>query len=444
MSDSTFGLPRKLGDGLLLRWATEADADELAQFNVRIHSDDPDEPETWLADWTRELMSGRHPTTGADDFTVVVDENAGGKIVSSLNLISQTWQYEGIPFGCGRPELVGTDPDYRRRGLVRVQMDAVHAKSAARGELVQAITGIPWYYRLFEYEMALALHGGREFFWARPNNDKSVEDEPYRLRPATAEDIPFLLALYSTFCADSIVTSQRDAATLQWAMLEAYRDAPTPLHLYVIETPEGEGVAYAEYKQWGTGFTVGEVGVQPGHSWRAVCLFLTRELKRQADELNQKRDKPISNITFALQDEHPVYQALGWQLEKSRKPYAYYIRVPDLAAFLRHIAPALEERLATSVLAGYSGVLRLGFYRRHLKLTFEQGKLHEVDAYRAKSPHDADALLPDLTFYQLLFGYRSFEQLHYAFADCYAHNPEADVLLNVLFPRRSSHVVPLN
>lgn len=442
MAKDQFGLPRNLGDGLLLRWAKREDADELAAFNVRHHSDEPDKPDEWLATWTRELMSGRHPTTDAGDFTVVVDQNAGGKIVSSLNLISQTWAFEGIPFGCGRPELVATDPAYRRRGLVRAQMEAVHAKSEARGEMMQAITGIPWYYRMFGYEMALALHGGREFFWARPGNDKLVKEEPYTMRPAAAADIPLLLELYPVFCAGSVITAVRDETKLRWSMLESARETMVALHFYVIETRAGEAVAYAEYLQQGTAFVVGEIGVRPGHSWRAVALFLLRELKRQADALNESREKPITNVVFALQDEHPLYDALGRQLEKKRKPYSYFLRIPDLPAFLRHIAPALERRLAESVLAGHSGKLRLNFYRSALQLVFENGRIREVAPYEPEQWHDADAYFPDLTFYQLLVGYRSLDELNLAFTDCYAPNAESHVLLQMLFPRRASHVVP--
>ena len=111
-----FGLPRDLGDGLVLRWATSDDAEELAQFNLAMHSDNPDEPEMGLYYWVLDLMRGDHPTTKAGDFTVVVDTNDGDRIISSLNLISQTWAYDGIPFGVGRPELVATHPAYRRRG----------------------------------------------------------------------------------------------------------------------------------------------------------------------------------------------------------------------------------------------------------------------------------------------------------------------------------------
>ena len=114
--DKQFGLPRDLGDGLTLRWATPADTEALVEFNVSIHSDNPEEPETWLGAWVRDLMNGEHPTTKADDFTVVVDENAGGKIVSSVNLISQTWAYDGIAFSVGRPELVGTESGFSWTG----------------------------------------------------------------------------------------------------------------------------------------------------------------------------------------------------------------------------------------------------------------------------------------------------------------------------------------
>jgi len=114
-------LPRDLDDGLLLRWATADDADELAAFNVRIHSDNPKEPEVWLGHWTRDLLGGKHPTTAPEDVTVVTDPE--GRIVSSVALISQTWEYAGIPVAVGQPELVGTDAEHRRPGLCDVQME---------------------------------------------------------------------------------------------------------------------------------------------------------------------------------------------------------------------------------------------------------------------------------------------------------------------------------
>lgn len=443
MSDSDLGLPRHLGDGLVLRWGTPADAEELGAFNVRIHSDNPEEPEEFLANWTHNLMSGRHPTTSAGDFTVVVDEKEGGRIVSSMNLISQTWAYGGIPFGFGRPELVGTDDSYRRRGLVRAQFEAIHAKSAAKGELVQGITGIPWYYRQFGYDMALDLGGSRLYFWSRPGNDKRLDEELYRLRPAAPEDISLLEELYAIHCSGSLLTRVRDQAQWRYELFEADRESPYSRHVSIVETAGGTAVGYVEYRTWKQSFSVRELAVLPNHSLRAVSLFLARALRVQAVELNKSREKPIDHISFNLGAAHSVYHALEHELEKARKPYAWYIRVPDLAGFLKHVAPALAKRLAASVMSGYGGSLKLNFYLDQLKLTFEDGKLVDASPYLPEHFFDGDAFFPDLTFLQLLFGYRSLEELNYARADCYASNADTAALLNVLFPKQHSWAVEL-
>ena len=85
-----------------------------------------------------------------DDPNLIAD----GGLVSVVALAEQV----------GRPELVGTLPEFRNRGLIRAQMDILHQWSAERGQPVQAITGIPFFYRQFGYEMALPLQGGRSGF----------------------------------------------------------------------------------------------------------------------------------------------------------------------------------------------------------------------------------------------------------------------------------------
>ncbi len=84
------------------------------QFNREIHGEDEWDTRG-LDDWTRDLLSGKSPYMTPGDFTIVEDTQTG-EIVSSCCLISQTWAYEGIPFKVGRPELVGTKKDYRRKG----------------------------------------------------------------------------------------------------------------------------------------------------------------------------------------------------------------------------------------------------------------------------------------------------------------------------------------
>ena len=135
---------RNLGDGLILCRSTAGDADALAEFNSRIHSDDGfDKPDRAGGQPGRTIWSPAPIPPFMRTTARWSSKPPAGKIISSMNLISQTWAYEGIPFGVGRPELVGTLPEYRNRGLVRAQFEEVHRWSAERGELVQGITGIP-------------------------------------------------------------------------------------------------------------------------------------------------------------------------------------------------------------------------------------------------------------------------------------------------------------
>jgi hypothetical protein len=144
------------------------------------------------------------------------------------------------------------------------------------------------------------------------------------------------------------------------------------------------------------------------------------------------------------------------QITTTRRPYAYYLRVPDLAELIRRIAPVLEQRLADSAFVGHTGELRLSFYRSGLRLVLADGCIKSVEAWTP--PHTAigldfglpsaderrpSAAFPDLTFLQLLFGYRSLEELEAAFPDCLIRGPEPRGLLQALFVKAPSKVWPI-
>jgi hypothetical protein len=66
-----------------------------------------------------------------------------------------------------------------------------------------------------------------------------------------------------------------------------------------------------------------------------------------------------------------------------------------------------------------------------------------IDSFIPTSSQDGDAAFPDLSFLQLLFGYRSFDELQLSFADCWDRSEEARVLVNMLFPKQPSFVLPV-
>ncbi len=436
---------KDLGNGLIVRSASNEDTDELATFNSNIHRDEgEDEPNEFIDAWVRMLMTGSHPTVKPSDFTVVIDTTTN-KIVSSLNLIPQTWSYEGIEFGVGRPELVGTDPEYRHRGLVREQLNIVHQWSEERGHKMQAITGIPYYYRQFGYEMCLNLGGSRIGY--RPHVPKLKEDEKenYTFRPAAPDDIPFISAVYNHAVKRSLIACVRDDAVWQYDIFGKSEKATAAW--MIIETLEAEPVGFCVHanEMWGPNIHLWEYELYPGVSYLDVTPSVIRYLDATGLALAEKNEKvEYSGYTFGLGGEHPVYEALPERMPRVGKPYAWYIRIPDLPDFLTHIGPALEKRLAESPAVRHTGDLKLSFYRSGVKLSFEKGVLKGVEVYKPENNEDSDVLFPDLTFLQVLVGYKSFTELSDSLPDCAGRNDHGRALATFLFPRVASYVWAIN
>jgi hypothetical protein len=329
--------------------------------------------------------------------------------------------------------------------LVRIQFEEIHKWSVERGDLVQAITGIPFYYRLFGYEMALDLAGRR--FGYEPNVPKlkAGETEPYLIRRATEADIPFIARVYDEASARYELVCQRTREIWKYELDVQSENNADHYQIMLIEDTQGKSVGYFQHPTYlgSTGLSAVGYEIQSGVSWTTVTPSVVRYLWQQGQEYAKRDGVACAMFCFMLGLKHPVYEALGDSLPGVREPYAWFIRVPDLPAFICHIAPALEKRLAESIVVGYSGELKISFYRDGLRLVFETGQLKVVESWKPKNEDDENVAFPGLTFLQLLFGYRNFDELHYAFADCYWNSNESYNLINILFPKKLSDVFPI-
>ena len=424
-------MPMDLGDDLKLRFATPTDTDALAEFNTRLHE------EVSVGPGIRDLMSGDHPTCKASDFTVVEDTKIG-KIVSSLCLISQTWTYSGIPFKFGQPEFVATEPEYRRRGLVRKQFEVIHALSEARSELMQGITGVPWYYRLFGYEMALDMEAERVIDGIHIPTLRKGETETCRLRSRTDADNAFIRDLYQRTIEQKAFACARTPAMWEYEFNGRSAGSEARYEFLLIEDTEGTRLGYVQHFQWCyENFIVMQMELKPGVGCLHHIRSLLRALWKKAETtpIVAEHDNPKARgVQFMLGREHPVYQALPKDVVRKEPPYAWYIRVPDLIAFLRHIQPALEKHLIGTVAEGYTGELKLNFYRSGIHLKFERGRVTDIANWNPKDVEDGDAAFPDLTFLQLLCGRCRTEELTSNFVDCWTNGSSPAVLLDCLFP----------
>ena len=424
-------MPIDLGDNLILRFARPNDVDALAEFNARVFEDEK------IGVLVRGLMSGHHPTVKASDFTVVEDTRTN-KIVSSMCLISQMWTYCGIPFKFGRPEVVVTEPEYRRRGLVRKQFEVIHALSASRDELMQGITGIPWYYRQFGYEMAMEVDGGRAIAGIDLPKLKDGDSEKYHLRPVVDDDHAFIRELYDCVSCRQPFSTLR--SEVEWNYEFGGRSENDFAHLkwLIIETAAGDRLGYVQYYPWieDNALYIVQIELKSGVGYLNLMPSVLQGLWKIAQAMpayGNHKNQELKAINLELGRTHPACHALLGNKIRVDEPYGLYIRVPDLVAFLRHIRPALEKNLVETIAEGYNGELKLNYYRSGIQLKFNGGKITDLSTWSPDSVEEGDARFPDLTFLQLLCGRLRFNELKTNFVDCGGRD-EAGVLLDCLFP----------
>ncbi|MBI1295937.1 GNAT family N-acetyltransferase [bacterium] len=422
----------RLGDNFRMRRATPADIETLTRFKALVHGS-PGHPGHAIAERARSWLDGSHPIVRPSDWTVI-DDLTTGEIVSTCALLSQRWQYGESEFGVGQIEFVGTHPDYRRLGLVRLQIEDLHAESERRGHLLQVIGGIPNYYRQFGYELALSWGGGRIGYACQDIVETPITEGRHHIRPATVDDLPQIAAFDRVGQRRSLLSVQRDDALWRLELdgrgeLNVFRRL-----LFMIETDEGTPVGFfaRHPKPHGELLWLSRCELAEGVNWLAVAPVIWQHLSTV--------DPAIRKIGCWLGTDHPLYRVFPQRLAQVEPAATFYIRIPDPALFVRQIVPVLEDRLARSIAASYSGELRLNFYRSGLILKWEGGRLVDLLPWQKPNVDQADLSFPDLTFYQTLLGHRSFVELAGAFADCLAHNEPARVLVDILWPKAPSQV----
>jgi hypothetical protein len=316
------------------------------------------------------------PSFGPGSFTVVVD---GNRVVSSACLQQLTVAVDGLEVPGGQPEWIGTLAEYRNRGLVRAQLDELHRRSAERGDLVQVIGGIDYFYRQFGYAYAISVAP-----WRRLDPATTVPaTSGWTVRPAVPADARAIEAAEST---------RRSAARLT-----LYGPSPWPrrlaagrYHLVVAERAgEVFGVASVE---------------RPDHLGGAVRLELLCATEGAAywALIDHVRDQGQAVVIEAHPHVAPFIDTVATAYED--RP-GLYVRVPDPGALLERLAPVLGRRLAASEFADATGKLRISTYRSVIDIDYDHGEVGSVA--QSGHPENPDGRLPAVPpdhLAELIFG----------------------------------------
>lgn len=425
---------RSLDDG------TPQDRERLPIFYKEVFTEAGDEDGERLDIVIDDLMN-KHPDMSDADIFYVVDGARDDTIVSALTVIPQVWRYDGIDIPVGRVEFVATQKEYRRRGLIRALMNTAHERSASLGHLLQAITGIEYYYRLFGYAMAVNLgYGAMVPFAASPALKRDDQPE-FTLRPASVVDIPDIMACDDFIAQQTLLSALRDARMWRYEILERSAGSLANADVQMIVNSDDENVGYVMLAPlnkerpvlgcWR--FVVGEKA-----SYLAVYADVLRALKAYV----QDRDGSAHMLSLpsSLHEtlETLVLHSFGGRVQPF--PYAWYLRVADRVRFMQRIAPVPEQRLWHSGAHRYSGTLKIGFYDfTTLELIFEDGRLTTVQQGTTDEVESLDARFPYHMWLNLVFGHRTLAELRHIMPDVYANRTGA-VLLDILFPKKRSSV----
>lgn len=442
---------QELGNGLIARWSTAADTENIAQLASIVFRDKVEDPlNQYVYAEIYQIMSGRTPIMGPGDCAIVEDTHkTGNPIVASVCLQHMEWEYEGIPFLMSRPEDVITDPAYRNRGLMRILFELIHARSAAEGYLVQGITGIPYFYRQFGYEYALELNGAQTVLLATIPKANEGEIEAYTLRDATLNDLPRIKELYQQQLPGYLVTTHIDDAYFRWMLTDweepsAINKRNLVLTLAIVDMDNiVQGWLSLPGQRRRSDLYIKNMCLNRSLNIQAMMPSILRSLQAYGAHvpLENPDVEALHSIKFSLDRNNPVYEALGKLASNPDLADSWYIRIADLPKFIQRIAPVLERRLIGSAVANYTGELKFDFYRDGLRLVFDKGHLVTAEDWRSTVLNNSsDGGFPPLVFFKALFGYRSLADLRHAYSDVWVNN---DVLFNTLFPVKASWALPL-
>jgi GNAT superfamily N-acetyltransferase len=428
---STTPYVESLGHSLILKSLSTPDQIErLAHFNSVIHDQlDPGDfttSEHHTGDLTRVLIE-RHPQTHPDHWLFVEHEDTG-QIIAALCLIPWVWRYEHVELKVGEMGIVGTLPDYRRKGLIRA-LDRRFKTLLNEGEYdLSPIQGIPFFYRLLGYEYALPLEGGWHLHAYQIPRDLPSNAQGYTFRRATLDDLPELVRLYDDAACDLAISAVRSPDVWRF-LLEHEPDTATASETWLVLDANGRSAGYWRLEKFGfgEGLTIGEASrlSQPA---AVAVLNLVKTLAAE-------RGKPYLKLSCA--DSHTlVAVAKAWGAQNTGR-YAWQLLIPDPARLLRKIAPVLERRIAVSPFAGLTETICLNLYREAFELRFEDGRISSVEAVGFRDWGNLS--LPPQTLAPMIFGYRSREELHAVYPDVCVWG-QHQYLMDTLFPKMTAFI----
>ncbi|KAF9935065.1 hypothetical protein FBU30_008558 [Linnemannia zychae] len=455
-----------LDDGLIMRWSTKADTDNVAELVgncfrwLPLGDPHPENeipgPHQLLMAGARRLLTGKTSVMSEFDYALVEDTNnhAKGKnpIIACVAFHQVPAHYGSVDLVFGKPELIATEPSYRNKGLIRrLLLEMVHPASEAKGNVLQFIPGIPYFYRQFGYDYGLQLFPSSKIESINHIPPlPATAKEPYHVREATLDDVSFLSSLSTQrhLQTQATVGTRYTREYWQYAVHDSFQDRQSRFdadrqNLIITGGPSGEkgsqkAIGFVSISHAFFGSQVEAIALDDNINYVDVGYSVVRQLfafvaerqarntkafeefkkaqekeRKQQQGISDNTDSSESNIEDApastkptpppslvlnLHPTHPLCVFLGSKVKPvSDLPgFRIYTRINSYPRFLTAVRPELERRLAENpATRGISCQLRLDFFRKvegnvskGLEIVIDRGALVKIEDWAKPSPEE--------------------------------------------------------
>lgn len=357
-----------------------------------------------------------HPEMNKQEYFMV---KHGEEPVAGLVLIPQKWNIEGVELKVAEMGCVGTVPEHRRKGIQRILNNKFDEYARKNGYDMCVLAGIPYFYRQFGYQYAVELDYSTEI-----DVKKLPSSRDYTQREFIDEDIGDAQKLLEATQSRYLVMSIRTPTI--WSMQQetgTYGAEP----FKATSILDGDKLI-AYYRWWAEEKTLAirELALRDEEDAEWVAAVIREHAEKQG----------LDKIKTKLSHEDYFSKYLIAQGATINKPYGWQVKLLDPQDFLWKMRPLFEKRLAESEYKGLTKTLPLNFWKYALSLEFIDGKLVSVE--KISETGRVLGLNPYASI-QLFLGYRSREDLEYAYPDFYVRGGNAE-LIDVLFPRRPGYI----
>ncbi|HPJ30725.1 MAG TPA: GNAT family N-acetyltransferase [Methanothrix sp.] len=375
----------------------------------------------------------------------IAEEEETAEIASAFALIPWTWEMAGLKLKIAEMGIVGTGEGHRNRGLLRQLSRRFDATLAEEGFDLAVVQGIPGFYRRFGYHYSIPLEPHIDIplhLVPDSTGDGDGDGGAYDFRLAGTEDAAFLAGEDEMYRRANFLSVFRDEEVWKYLLTYSPKIA-CGSEFWIMEGKTADERYYFRISRqgFGAGLIVSEIseGISDDAltSLFAFCKKKCRE-----------RNKPFIRLNLALKST-AAKTAVSFGASVGR-PYAWQIKIPDRRRLLTRIAPILEARLMESSLAGFTGTLRLDFYREQIDLIWSDGKLESVTS-GGENECENTLFIPEDLFAPLVLGHRTWRELQYTRPDIFPAmlyvGPGADTasdktvrLIDALFPAEKSWI----